>query len=330
MGRHYIPVVMLIALLGAPLYHVAEASWRFAACRPLARPGAYLAYCDSPTYGSYEQAAYWYDLEPEATRSLQQADILFLGNSRLQFAFSTQPVDDFFSARSLRYHLLGFGYGESSRFPRALLRRYRPTPKLVIINADPFFQDVPSPVAADIERDPSRTLLDGLDKLIFDRLQPALCAIPLFCSATNPSTYRDRRSGQWIWRDILAPAATVAGPITPAKPIPWSRQSLPAWQADAETFLDELGVPRSCIILTGIPTPAIDAEGMATALAKRLGVTVIIPAIDGLTALDTSHLSAASADRWSTAFLAAAAPTIDACLPRLDARLSVTASPTQP
>ena len=319
----YIALVLLVGLVGAPVVHLGEAAWRFAGCRPLGRAGAYLAYCDNPAFGSYEQEAYWFGLEIEAIRSMQQADVLFLGNSRLQFAFSTQPVDSFFGKRGARYHVLGFGYGESSRFPRALLRRYRPAPKLVIINADPFFQDVPSPVAAEIERYPYRALLDGVDKLVFDRLRPVLCAIPSLCSATTPSTYRDRRSGQWIWRGVLAPETMVSGPITAIKPIGWSEQSLPAWQADAESFLEALGVPRACVLLTGVPTPATDAEGMAAALGKRLGLTVVNPAVDHLTALDDSHLSAESADRWSAAFLTAASAAIDRCI-------SATASPAPP
>jgi hypothetical protein len=323
MRRLYLLLVLLLGLLGGPVFYWTEAAWGFAACRASDQPGAYLAACDTLAFGDYEHDAYWFGLEPEAIRSMQQADVLFLGNSRLQFAFSTPPTDAFFAARDTRYHLLGFGYGESSRFPRRLLQRYPASPKLVIINADPFFQDIPSPVAAEMERDPHHALLDGIDKLIFDRLQPLLCRIPFFCSAATPSTYRDRRSGQWVWRGILAPASTVAGPITASKPIPWSEQSLPAWQAEAERFLDGLDIPRQCVLLTGIPTPATDAEGMATAIGKRLGLTVILPAEDHLTALDNSHLSAESADRWSAAFFAAAAPTIDACLSRVSATASL-------
>ncbi|HVY33572.1 MAG TPA: hypothetical protein VG960_04040, partial [Caulobacteraceae bacterium] len=79
-------------------------------------------------------------------------------------------------------------------------------------------------------------------------------------------------------------------------------------------FLAKVPVRRSCIILTGVPNPQVDAEGMAAAIGKIVGTSVVAPHVSGLSTVDQSHLNAPSAARWSEAFLAAAAPTIDACL----------------
>ena len=49
----------------------------------------YLAYCQTGGYGDYDHGAFWFGLEPEAQRAATDADVLFLGNSRMQFAFST-------------------------------------------------------------------------------------------------------------------------------------------------------------------------------------------------------------------------------------------------
>ena len=65
--------------------------------------------------------------------------MLFLGNSRLQFAFSTSATADWFSAASARYYLLGFSYFENMIFVEPLLRKIRPRAKVYVINVDDFF-----------------------------------------------------------------------------------------------------------------------------------------------------------------------------------------------
>jgi hypothetical protein len=68
----------------------------------------YLAYCGGTHYADYEHGAYWFDLEPSARVFARNADVLFLGNSRIQVALSTATTANWFSAASVRYYLLGF------------------------------------------------------------------------------------------------------------------------------------------------------------------------------------------------------------------------------
>jgi hypothetical protein len=89
---------------------------------------------------------------------------------------------------------------------------------------------------------------------------------------------------------------------------------VPAWRHEAEAFLANVPVRRSCVILTGVPNPQVDSEGMAAAIGRAVGLPVIAPHVAGLNTVDISHLNGPSGERWSAAFLAAAAPTIDACL----------------
>ena len=310
----YLLLLLGVALLSGPLLYFTGWAGQVASCRTLTRPGAYLAYCEHPLYGSYEHEAYALGMQPASIRAMQQADVLFFGNSRLQFGFSTPAVDAFFAARSVRYHLLGFGYGESSPFIRILLRRYHPAPRLVIINADPFFQLALSPAAEAIAAMGDAAWLDAARKRLFNHLHPLLCTLRWLCPESQPAVYRDTATGQWIWHAVLLPRDTVAMAVGPDKASRWSEAAMPGWQREAERVLAALPVPRACIILTAVPTPQVDAEGMATALGRSLGLPVVLPRVDGLTTADTSHLSADSAARWSAAFLAAAAPAIDACL----------------
>jgi hypothetical protein len=58
--------------------------------------------------GDYEHGAFEFNLEPTAQNFAKNVDVLFLGNSRLQVAFSTVATTNWFSAASARYYLLGF------------------------------------------------------------------------------------------------------------------------------------------------------------------------------------------------------------------------------
>src|SRR5271169_3644505 len=99
----------------------------------------YLAYCNGANYGDYEHGAFYFDLEPSVENFARNADVLFLGDSRLQVAFSTAATADWFSAASARYYLMGFGYFENVIFAEELLRRIGPRARVYVINVDDFF-----------------------------------------------------------------------------------------------------------------------------------------------------------------------------------------------
>src|SRR6516162_5117062 len=99
----------------------------------------YLAYCNGANYADYEHGAFYFDLEPSAQSFSRNADVLFLGNSRLQVAFSTIATADWFSATSARYYLMGFSYFENVIFAEELLRKIQPRASVYVINIDDFF-----------------------------------------------------------------------------------------------------------------------------------------------------------------------------------------------
>jgi hypothetical protein len=49
-------------------------------------------------------------------------------------------------------------------------------------------------------------------------------------------------------------------------------------------------------------------------VARGLGFTLVAPQLEGLTMFDDSHLDRLSAERWSSAFFAAAGPQIQRCV----------------
>src|SRR5690349_10368332 len=53
----------------------------------------YLAYCEGSRYGDYDHGAFLFDLEPAALEHAAAAEVLFLGNSRMQVAFSSRGTE---------------------------------------------------------------------------------------------------------------------------------------------------------------------------------------------------------------------------------------------
>jgi hypothetical protein len=99
----------------------------------------YLASCNGANYADYEHGAFWYDLEPAALAAAAKADVIFLGNSRLQVALSTPATADWFSAASASYYLMGFSYFENMVFEGEILRRIHPRASVYVIDLDDFF-----------------------------------------------------------------------------------------------------------------------------------------------------------------------------------------------
>src|SRR5690242_3108171 len=68
----------------------------------------YIAFCPVSGYGDYEHGAFLFKLEPEALTFAGKADVLFLGDSHVQHAFSTAATTQWFDSASARYYLMGF------------------------------------------------------------------------------------------------------------------------------------------------------------------------------------------------------------------------------
>jgi hypothetical protein len=81
-----------------------------------------------------------------------------------------------------------------------------------------------------------------------------------------------------------------------------------------EKFLDQIGLERQCVVLTGIPNSVLDSTGIAMALAVSLRTQSIALPIDGLSTLDGVHLNLASAERWSGQFVQAMTSILQKCI----------------
>jgi len=278
----------------------------FACQATLYNSDRYIAYCNGARYADYEHGAFWFDLEPSAQTFAANADVLFLGNSRLQIALSTAATADWFLAASARYYLLGFSGFENVIFAEELLRRIRPKAGVYVINVDDFFDRWVTPPAQAVMRDP-----DGRnryeEKRLWQRVHERVCAkLPAFCG-NDLVFFRSRETGAYT---------TLSGkqkimPVSYDQAI--SQELVNSSTAAAIDFLPHLPVERRCIILTTVPyhgTKIANVKAIATALGEHL----IAPEIPMLQTFDGAHLDQPSAEHWSQAFLQAAGSRIRSCL----------------
>lgn len=268
----------------------------------------YLAYCQVTGYGDYDHGAFWFDLEPDIERFAAEADVLFLGSSRMQFAFSSQATHEWFSSPPVRYYLMGFSFTENISFSAPLLSKLRPQAKVYIINVDRFFEDKETEVGKAILRE-NDALARSKEKRFWQILhEPACTTLSMLCGK-EASFFRARQTGAWHLKGIRlweGSKDVADGPASDADR--WEH-----FAALGKQFLSQLPVDRRCVLLTIAPYNATKMAE-ATAIANALNMDLLVPPLKGLQTFDGSHLDRPSAERWSQAFLKMAGPRIRECL----------------
>lgn len=307
-------IILLCSALGALAYKLHTES--IFAC-PANGYGAsqYLAYCQTTGYGDYDHGAFWFGLEPEAERAAANANVLFLGNSRMQFAFSTEAIKRWSESSAALFYLLGFSYGENAQFEGPLLARLKPKARVYVINVDRFFDDglVTAPTAA-IRQGSSETQTGYDEKKRWQAFHKGICsALPAVCGH-QVAFFRERDTGAW---QLLGSEGFKASGIADAPPDPGDEARWARHAALGNEFVSRLPVNRQCVILTLAPWDATNSAE-ARAIAAALKMELVAPALPDLRTIDGDHLDHASSERWASAFFEAAGPRIQRCL--LDAR----------
>ena len=307
-GWRYLAVFAFALVLGAPAFLV----WRTApiGCPTIDRPDRFLAFCRNGRYQDFEHGAYALGLRPAAVAAARHASVLVLGNSRIELALSGPATADAFAGTGLSYYLLGFGFGETDHFAARLIRDLGLHPTALVIDVDPFFDGALSEPAAFLQDRPARAALDYRAKAAGAALFAALCpphAADWPCGGAL-ALLRDDATGGWVqagpWPDAAQPFDPRNGKS--ADPLPYVEE--------ARRFLQPLGLPPHCVILTTVPTPQrpLDAETVRR-IAEAIGASWSEPVLDGMSSFDRSHLARDSAERWSAAFLRDIMPILEDC-----------------
>lgn len=253
--------------------------------------------------GHVDHHVLYHGIDAEAMAHLKNADLLFVGNSRLMFAVRPEVLAPWATAQGVEFYAFGFGYRDGDQWALELIRRHDLRARVVVVNVDGFFARPLSTGAQRVRRDTPF----GARKLRFEgelshearryghRLVPNWLdwyGRPGFPFGNEFIAYRSRRDGSWAvspWPDAAMPAPTVDFQAEPVGP---------RLGDAARAFKAELDARGSQMVLTYVPTPD-DSGGNPVALGAMLGVPVVGLGVDGLTSHDGSHLSEASAMAWS-------------------------------
>jgi hypothetical protein len=266
----------------------------------------YLASCGATSYGDYDHGAMWFGLEPAASVAAANAHVLFLGNCRTQFAFSSKATADWFSSLSETYYLLGFSHWENYTFEAPLLRKLRPRAKAYVINIDSFFERSETGPGKTVMRDESaRNRYE--QKRHWQPTHKVNCTIFNVVCRDEIAKFLSRPTGAWL----LTGGRFTSAPVSYNEDIDHNRVA--SYTALGKEFMPTLSTDRACTILTIVPTVKTDI-GTAKAIAGALGLKLVAPRLEGLMTFDGYHLNRESAQRWSTAFLEEAGPQIRKCL----------------
>ena len=297
---------VLVAAFAAAFIYEARFEGIFACPASAYSADSYLAYCNAVGYGDFDHGALWFDLEPEVLESAGTADVLFLGSSRMEFGFSAAATRDWFTARSMSFYLLGFSHTENVVFTTPLLEKISPRAGVFVINLDRFFDDRETPPVQQIFHD-DQAASRYRRKRLWQYPHRVMCGIVAFLCGEEIAFFRSRPDGEW--RLGRASGLTATGvedlPLT-------DREGLQRALPFGDEFLSRLSVPRSCVILTLVPSLGTSREE-AAAVATALGTEFVYPDLEGLRTFDGSHLDPPSAERWSRAFMDLADPVIDRC-----------------
>lgn len=283
------------------------------ACQAPDDPAAeYLAYCNVTNFGDYDHGAFWHELEPSAIRAAAAAKILFLGNSRMQFALSTSELNEWFRSQGQSYFLLGFSHNETHRFISPILQRLQPDANMFIVNVDDFFTDKLTGPANDVMygRESQNRYTQ---KKIWQKVHGTVCGSISRICGNEMSFIRAKTNGAWTFKgaDFLKRTASDENLVHFDQSV--SEEKVGLYVARARAFLADLPVHQECVVLMNTPGSAVSA-GTVAAVAEALHLPLVAPQLKGLRTFDGAHLDTDSASRWSALFVEDLGPHVRRCL----------------
>jgi hypothetical protein len=310
LGPLFYTLTIFAVIVATFVFHLRRDSI-FACTADLYGGNSYLAYCGGKAYGDYDHGAFWFGLEPDARQNAAAADVLFIGNSRMEFGFSAPALGRWFSANNLKYYLLGFTHFENSTFLGPLIRGLQPRARAYVINVDDFFLNNVTNPGNDVMYGFDSTRARYETKRTWQTLHRIVCTWQPSLCGDAITIYRQRETGEWRlgW-------AAASNQVLEQTDRPVDVESVTRMKPIAERFISDLDVDRSCVFLTFLPAEqqVNTNRETASALARVLGLGLISPPLEGLQTFDGVHLEPDSAERFVRAFLEISGPRIQRCL----------------
>ena len=138
----YVILVIIIGAIGAKALELRK--WGIFACQSYGYSAdIFAAYCGGQRYVDAEHGIFWYGLDPTIAKNAQEADAIFLGDSRGLVAFSAHSIREFFKQpNNAKPYNLAFAFMENSAFETQLIRKLEPLKnRLFIVHLEEHFFD---------------------------------------------------------------------------------------------------------------------------------------------------------------------------------------------
>lgn len=294
-------IATLVMFFYAMLFgHLNANFWIFRCDASLYSNEYYLSYCDDPAYGHYEHGAIFLEVDKGSIAHLKSAQILLLGNSRAQLAFSSNAIREFFNVKDLRFYNLAFN-AEFDVFPKKIIEKLDLKPRVIIVNADYFFYNSINHVAKKVTSSLPGTKFEYALKAWVQPFHKEICGKEehflkgLICG-NEYTQFRSRINGMVTsanWPNLKAP-------INYSEAFP--EKEFPVLLENAREFKKFVDKRNACLILTVVPSLFVSPR-VGRKIAEDLGVSFIRPEVENLRGNDVGHLNPASAEVWSLAFL---------------------------
>jgi hypothetical protein len=261
--------------------------------------------------GHLDHHVLYHGLDRRARVRLAEADVLFLGNSRLMFALDDGVLRTTFVPRGLRYYVLGFGHDEAHGFPRALIERFDLRPEVVVVNVDNFF-------TIDASAWARRVLDDGWFDAVKLRLEGAMAHLVrrrLHGVVPHWPDVIEAKREFVIHRSAVDGTWAVGTEFDESGPLPLAAEQSavpvdPVVVGRARQFKADLARRGSRLVFCLVPSPD-SSRARAFALGAAVGVPVVAPEPDNPQTIDGSHLTAESAASFSKTLLEELTPVVE-------------------
>ncbi len=268
---------------------------------------AYRRFWDDVDYSTF-----YHELDDGLRGRLRTADVVIMGNSRVQFGLDEKLFRDHFRARGQKVFNLGFAWAQTSAWSHILMEKYRLNASWILVNADPFFANglafpVPQTMATTRLRASHQLFEAGMSIQVREQLAewkvPRLRAFNLF-GDNDSAVYRDQVSGWWKLKSFPYYFSTSHGP--PVTDV---------LESDALKTVDWLAVHKFVGLMKGrginavlINVPHIRIAESARAVTRKMSEVTGMPYLEvdetDLHTFDGSHLSHDSALLYSSRLLA--------------------------
>jgi hypothetical protein len=259
--------------------------------------------------GNLDHDVIYYNLE-KSIENIKKAEILILGNSRVQFGFHHKTLESFEARYGFKFFNMGLGNSEYYLFPLLILEKYNLCPKMVIVNSETFDGKL-SPVAENtISQGKFQRGLTFLMRSSFYKTILVLHSnipepirgllLPTLRSIYGKVMYRSLITGVWSG-PYVSPKFFKLKPIknTIENDCKTESQIL----ENAKRFKDELDKRGIQIVLTLIPHNT-SRRNVAEKIASHIQVPFIFVDSDDMSTWDGSHLTEESAKHFTEEFLA--------------------------